>query len=473
MKLRQTLIISVGFLIGVMALLLATSLAHGQVAITAPGGIPPFGTPGGASCYPTFASTGASNPAPITVWPDMNDYAITGSYSVNLPDCNQGTNNSSPAVYNLCVAFTNAFQSAMQIANGNPGFPQGAIGGTSNNEISLELAGNVCTNEGSGRNAWLCANPFDNPGEGGIHTTIYLDADSPELSNSVVNGFENNPTYATCVVAHEMSHAFGVADVPGYSGNGLMGRECNPSMTPSSEATAGNPWDPGTAATIRALNSNSSLSINPTDCTITCPEGQYQRFHQNSSGIYVPFCSNSPSTSADTYTCNCTGSNPTCTDDETQQVSPATTAQCPAPDPSSLTCQCNSSQSDCTSSNTQSLTTTFYPPPAGVCSSVAVPPGEVCTCAFGVASCQDTNGNSVAVPSNFSCSADGGYDCESDGSCVYEASGGQYLTMDGCQTACGQNSDVNAYSCIENTCQYVGSGFGTYSDPTCEDECGY
>src|ERR1700733_5661807 len=63
-----------------------------QIPISASGGSPAPGEAGSwGSCYPASSLTGTTSPAPLMVWSDSTDHAITGNYILQLPDCTQYT----------------------------------------------------------------------------------------------------------------------------------------------------------------------------------------------------------------------------------------------------------------------------------------------------------------------------------------------------------------------------------------------
>lgn len=454
------IIIPESLTVGLVFFLLVLHAHAAQVAVVgANGSAVPVGVGAVGSCY--VNGTEGLPAVPVLVYPDGDDYAVTGNYSTSFDlNCNQYNGDA----YSMCLAMKNAFTNATQIASEISGFPQAVNNGTVNNVVDVQ-SGSCGNSNGAGRTPPMCERTHSYPLPSGgyaVEATIIWD---PSASGDGVNEFssaqiENNPTLATCLVAHEMSHGFGVGDIYGATlTSGLMGNECAPTMSPNNEQTPGNPWDSATANAIRAVNDGSNVVVDPSSCKVTCSSGQSQRFQKNSSGYWVPFCSDSASPATDQYDCDCRGSDPTCTDLNTGVVGPPPAGRCQMPSLNLLTCTCNSDESGCVDES--STDKDIFTPPAGVCQSSKVPDGEVCSCFNGTASCEDANGNSITPPSDFSCQpVTTTYSCNSDNECVADATANPSDYTDStCDNACGSSTSGPEY-CAENP-----------TDPNCAAYC--
>ena len=405
---------------------------------------------GADSCTLTPGSTPSDNdgsdPVKLLIWPDGNNYGIRGAYNAIPPDCS-----SLPATQQeLCESLSASFVTAVNSANEESGFPQGTVvragSGYGNNSVSLQLGNGVCPLR-DGDRVPLCESSLS-ISNGDTYAFIYFDLDSLnnpsttlELSGSDFQGF---PLFAACDLAHELTHTFGLADTYNDSGPevaGLMGDECVEilqSLESNAEFSFADFWDPNAAATVAQLNSLQPITIasGTSSCTYSCPGDSVPTFSQAAPG--GAFSETCTQTDQD-YSCNCGDATPYCNDLSTQEtITPPPDGYCS--DNSGvadfISCDCEGGQAtNCTYDDG-----TPAPTPDNYCSDV--PAGETCDCLNGVlinGTCTDTDGTAVPPPSGFSCApaptSSGGYSCSSDGSCVYNPSGGQYADPS-CDDAC-------------------------------------
>jgi hypothetical protein len=472
---KETLIVA--FFVWGLSLLLGISFAHAQgvpISFRPPmdlGGSP--SSAGGSNYCLAIAgggaaSTGSDIPAPavpdvsptaVLVAADGNDYVIQGAYTAASPDCS-----SLPAGEQaLCENLSSAFSRAVSAANLQSGFPQGTMkssaSGYGANNVSLQLASGVCGAR-DGSEVPLCESMVNIPNaNGGSDVYAYIYFDLASLNNPTNSDefpaaiFQSNAAFAGCSLAHELTHTFGLADIYN-NGNypGLMGYECANISHNSIPDQFPNYWSPNEAATVAWLNAGKAIVVNSDSCNYTCAAGQILKYQKNSTGSWTVSCVTPPGANQgnpDDISCNChpmIGA-PYCWDNTTQKfVNPPTQTFCAYQNIS--TCACANGQATCIDGNGAPAAV----PEDFVCDA---PTGATCECVYSGSvvvnvSCLDTNNNEISVPSDFTCappaanngssvSASGGYDCLADGTCVGDASGGQYPDLTSCQDSCVAN----------------------------------
>ena len=441
--------------------------AHGQVDVT--------GLTNGSSlqCLVSSVDNDGINvapniPVPIFISPNNNVYAIKGTYNLAIQ--------AGDGEYASVSAVDNAVLSAVAQANAISGFPQ-HVTGDSNNLITIKVGhfgGQECGARDDGSLASACEENTFLPqanGDNLVHATIYIDEDANDPAPSLIL---SNPNILQSVISHEMGHAFGLGDtyafeeglggisLPGIMGDDVVNNYNNPNLPPTT-------WDASAIAVVQALNSLSSIALNPTSICINrtaCDApGEISFFSQNSEGYYQDDCSSpyavscveNPGGSCDVDAgtdCVCSpsdGSAPYCVNPSGKFVSAAgfcssanNSSASPSPSGTGSTdgCSCTSSGGQCYDADGNAISA-----PTNWCSAGVVPANEVCSCANGTAFCSDSNGTDVQVPSGFSCQSGsgstvtgGGYNCIDD-ACVYNPDSWTYSDIGSCQEVCGSGSD--------------------------------
>lgn len=350
----------------------------------------------------------------VLVSPDGNIHALSGNYTYATPDCSSLPSSEQA----ICASISSAYSSAIQQANGISGFPQGSNNNNQpeegNNTLALVFGEHECGTRNGDATVPLCTvvDQFKDPATGvvSVFATIYFDLGS--LNNpaggSEFTGaqFESNPAFATCTMAHELTHTFGVGDsyILSALNRGLMGHECVPGMA------AGNPWDPATTAAIQAINGGQTISIsNPVDaCEYHCGgNDEIATFVLQASGVFTMECASPtppalPTSTPSGATCECLNGQilAGCTDPtfSCQETPPTSPSGEPTSTPTG-TCECLDGQllEGCTDPNF----VCGQPPSANGGG------GINCTCSpnGGQPSCTDDHGNSVDAPSGTVCPA--------------------------------------------------------------------